>query len=123
MNRRPPRSTRTDTLFPYPTRFRSRRDCPADVASSMMDMTKVRFISADEQDVVEVEAPAGTRLLDLAQAHGQPLEGTCEGVMACSTCHVIVDAADFAKLPAPTAPEEDMLDFAARSEERRGGKE
>lgn len=76
-------------------------------------MTKVRFISADEQDVVEVEAPAGTRLLDLAQAHGQPLEGTCEGVMACSTCHVIVDAADFAKLPAPTEPEEDMLDFAA----------
>src|SRR3546814_16974630 len=79
----------------------------------MVDMTKVRFISADEQDVVEVEAPAGTRLLDLAQAHGQPLEGTCEGVMACSTCHVIVDAADFAKLTAPTEPEEDMLDFAA----------
>src|SRR3546814_14906174 len=79
----------------------------------MMDMTKVRFISADGQDVVEVEAPAGTRLLDLAQAHGQPLEGTCEGVMACSTCHVIVDAADFAKLPAPTEPEEDMLAFAA----------
>src|SRR3546814_2385471 len=38
---------------------------------------------------------------------------SCEGVMACSTCHVIVDAADFAKLPAPTEPEEDMLDFAA----------
>src|SRR5688572_31325445 len=36
---------------------------------------------------------------DLAQAHGQPLEGTCEGQMACSTCHVIVDAEDFAKLP------------------------
>src|SRR3546814_6992896 len=26
MVRRPPRSTRTDTLFPYPTLFRSRRD-------------------------------------------------------------------------------------------------
>src|SRR3546814_1866370 len=30
MIRRPPRSTRTDTLFPYPTLFRSRqRICPA----------------------------------------------------------------------------------------------
>src|SRR3546814_16868716 len=26
MRRRPPRSTRTDTLFPYTTRFRSQRD-------------------------------------------------------------------------------------------------
>ena len=29
----------------------------------------------------------------------QPLEGACEGVMACSTCHVIVDKADFERLP------------------------
>src|SRR3546814_5291567 len=28
MLRRPPRSTRTDTLFPYTTLFRSRRSCP-----------------------------------------------------------------------------------------------
>ncbi len=33
--------------------------------------------------------------------------------MACSTCHVVVDPADFGKLPAATEPEEDMLDFAA----------
>ena len=76
-------------------------------------MIKVRFVSADGREVVEVEAPAGTRLLDLAQTHGQPLEGTCEGAMACSTCHVVVDPEDFAKLPRATEPEEDMLDFAA----------
>src|SRR3546814_15209348 len=76
-------------------------------------MTKVRFISADGQEVLEVDAPAGTRLLDLAQAHGQPLEGTCEGAMACSTCHVVVDPVDFTRLPPATEPEEDMLDFAA----------
>src|SRR3546814_4671112 len=29
MRRRPPRSTRTDTLFPYTTRFRSLQACPA----------------------------------------------------------------------------------------------
>ena len=76
-------------------------------------MTRVRFISVDGEHVTEVEAPAGTRLLDLAQAEGQPLEGTCEGAMACSTCHVIVDAADFALLRPATEEEEDMLDLAA----------
>lgn len=75
-------------------------------------MTRVRFISADGADVREVDAPAGERLLDVAQADGQPLEGTCEGQMACSTCHVIVDAADFAKLPPASEEEEDMLDLA-----------
>jgi ferredoxin len=76
-------------------------------------MTLVRFISADGAEVREVEAPAGERLLDIAQAQGQPLEGTCEGQMACSTCHVIVDAEDFAKLPRASEEEEDMLDLAA----------
>ena len=75
-------------------------------------MTKVRFVSADGVTVMEVEGAPGERLLDLAQANGQPLEGTCEGQMACSTCHVIVDPADFALLPAATEPEEDMLDLA-----------
>jgi ferredoxin len=76
-------------------------------------MTLVRFISADGERVQEVEAPAGERLLDVAQAAGEPLEGTCEGQMACSTCHVIVDAGDFARLPRASEEEEDMLDLAA----------
>ena len=75
-------------------------------------MTKVRFVSADGTRVIEAEGGAGTRLLDLAQANDQPLEGTCEGAMACSTCHVVVAAADFATLPKASAEEEDMLDFA-----------
>ena len=76
-------------------------------------MTLVRFISADGQTVREVEGASGERLLDIAQADGQPLEGTCEGQMACSTCHVIVEAADFPQLPAASEEEEDILDFAA----------
>jgi ferredoxin len=76
-------------------------------------MTLVRFVSADGDAVQEVDAAAGERLLDVAQAAGQPLEGTCEGQMACSTCHVIVDAGDFARLPAASEEEEDMLDLAA----------
>ena len=75
-------------------------------------MTTVHFIGADGT-TRHVEAPAGSRLLDVAQADGQPLEGTCEGQMACSTCHVIVAADDFARLPSASEEEEDMLDLAA----------
>lgn len=76
-------------------------------------MTLVRFIAEDGVGVREVDAPAGARLLDVAQAEGEPLEGTCEGQMACSTCHVIVAAEDFARLPRASEEEEDMLDLAA----------
>lgn len=76
-------------------------------------MTKVRFISADGRKVSEVEGAPGDRLLDIAQADGQPLEGTCEGQMACSTCHIHVDPEDFAKLPRAEEMEDDMLDLAA----------
>ena len=41
-----------------------------------------------------------------------PLEGTCEGQMACSTCHVIVESEWFARLPEAVEDEEDMLDLA-----------
>jgi len=76
-------------------------------------MPLIRFISADGERVQEVEAQSGDNLLDVAQAAGQPLEGTCEGQMACSTCHVIVAAADFTRLKPAGEAEEDMLDLAA----------
>jgi ferredoxin len=76
-------------------------------------MTLVRFHKADGTLDKEVDAKPGQRLLDVAWANGQPLEGACEGVMACSTCHVIVDKADFEKLPPASDEEEDLLDIAA----------
>ena len=76
-------------------------------------MTKVRFLSPDGTLNREVEAAPGTVLLDLAQAAGQPLEGSCEGAMACSTCHVIIAAEDFDRLPPASEEEDDLLDFAA----------
>jgi len=76
-------------------------------------MTRVRFISADGRSVREVDAAPGQRLLDVAQEDGQPLEGTCEGQMACSTCHVIVAAEDFDRLPPASEEEDDLLDLAA----------
>ncbi len=78
-------------------------------------MTKVRFLRVDGSLDKEVEADAGQRLLDVAWAAREPLEGACEGVMACSTCHVIVDAADFERLPPASEEEEDLLDLAAHA--------
>lgn len=74
-------------------------------------MIRVRFVGTDGA-VSEVAGQAGESLLKLGQADGQPLEGTCEGQMACSTCHVIVDPADFCRLPSASEEEEDMLDLA-----------
>jgi ferredoxin len=78
-------------------------------------VTIVRFFRADGTLDKEVTADPGQRLLDVAWAAREPLEGACEGVMACSTCHVIVDAEDFKKLPPATEEEEDLLDLAAHA--------
>ena len=60
----------------------------------------------------EVEAPLGLSVLEIAHRNSVDIEGACEGSLACSTCHVIVDGAWFAKLAKPTEDEEDMLDLA-----------
>lgn len=75
-------------------------------------MVRVNFRTT-ERDIVSAEGRVGDRLLEVAQAAGMPLEGTCEGQMACSTCHVIVGAAWFDMLPPASGDEDDMLDLAA----------
>ena len=60
----------------------------------------------------EVDAPVGLSVLEIAHNNNIELEGACEGSLACSTCHVIVDSEDFERLAEPTEDEEDMLDLA-----------
>jgi ferredoxin len=76
-------------------------------------MVAVTFVTA-KGERISVKAREGDRLLEVAQAAGMPLEGTCEGQMACSTCHVIVAPEWFERLPAAVDDEEDMLDLAAQ---------
>lgn len=74
----------------------------------------IRVIFTDPRGQrVEAEGERGDNLLRLGQAKGLPLEGTCEGQMACSTCHVIVAPEWFDRLPRASEDEEDMLDLAA----------
>jgi ferredoxin len=72
----------------------------------------VTFIDPLGNSIVATGEP-GDSLLRVGQAAGLPLEGTCEGQMACSTCHVIVASDWFGRLPPSSEEEEDMLDFAA----------
>lgn len=74
-------------------------------------MPKITFIFADGTEK-EVDAPLGVSVLEVAHKHSVPLEGACEGSLACSTCHVIVDEGYYDKLPSATDDEEDMLDLA-----------
>ena len=75
-------------------------------------MGKITFVMPDGSRR-EVEAAPGETLLAIAQRHGiSELEGACEGAMACSTCHIIVDKEWFSSFPEPSEDEDDMLDFA-----------
>src|SRR3954453_18379151 len=74
-------------------------------------MPKITFIDT-EGTRREVDAPVGLSVLEIAHRNKIDLEGACEGSLACSTCHVIVDDEDFDRLAEPTEDEEDMLDLA-----------
>ena len=74
-------------------------------------MPKMTFIQRDASRL-EVDAPLGLSVLEIAHKHGVDIEGACEGSLACSTCHVIVDTAWFDRLAEPTEDEDDMLDLA-----------
>jgi len=74
-------------------------------------MPLVIFVNSNAS-TCEVEAEAGTTVLDAAHENGIEIEGACEGGMACSTCHVIVDEEWAGKLAAATEEEEFMLDLA-----------
>ena len=74
-------------------------------------MPRMTFINPDGTRRV-VDAPIGLSLLEIAHLNDIDIEGACEGSLACSTCHVIVDPRDYDRLPAVTEEEEDMLDLA-----------
>ncbi len=74
-------------------------------------MPKMTFIERDGTRRV-VDAPLGLSVLEIAHRNDIDLEGACEGSLACSTCHVIVDPEWYELLQEATEDEEDMLDLA-----------
>jgi len=76
----------------------------------MIDNVKIIFIVKGEKK--EFLVPVGTTVLEAAHNNDIDLEGACEGSLACSTCHVIVDKSHYPKLEQASEDEEDMLDLA-----------
>ena len=74
-------------------------------------MPKMVFIEKDGTPK-EVEAPLGLSVLEIAHRNDIDIEGACDGSLACSTCHVIVEADWFERLEDASEDEEDMLDLA-----------
>lgn len=83
-----------------------------------MDTVKVTFLIPGETDITE-NFPVGISLLDAAREVSAPLPGVCEGSLACSTCHVIIEDDKYFELSKAnledhelSEEEEDLLDMA-----------
>jgi 2Fe-2S ferredoxin len=76
----------------------------------MSETVKIIFVVNGVEKTFEV--PVGTTVLEAAHQNDIDLEGACEGSLACSTCHVVVDEEFYNKLDEPSEDEEDMLDLA-----------
>ena len=74
-------------------------------------MPKITFIDT-KGTRREVDAPIGLSVLEIAHKNDIDLEGACEGSLACSTCHVIVEQEWYDLLSDASEDEEDMLDLA-----------
>ncbi|KAH8044606.1 hypothetical protein JL720_17016 [Aureococcus anophagefferens] len=73
----------------------------------------IKWVFKKSGEAIETPAYFGENLLRLAQRHDIPLEGACEGVTACSTCHCILEDDFFDELEEELEEdEEDMLDQA-----------
>ncbi len=73
-------------------------------------MLKISFIIGNK--TIALQANEGLSILDIARENNIPLEGACEGALACSTCHIVVSPEWYDVLPNPKEEEEDMLDLA-----------
>ncbi|CDO75369.1 hypothetical protein BN946_scf184767.g4 [Trametes cinnabarina] len=79
---------------------------------SVLFSLKVHFKDHKGNLIKTVEANEGDDILSIAHEYDIDLEGACEGSVACSTCHVIIDPDHYDLLPEPEDDENDMLDMA-----------
>ena len=75
-------------------------------------MVKINFKYQNSDEMITIDAAEGISLLEVAHQNNIDLEGACEGSLACSTCHVIIDPEFYVMLEEASEDEEDMLDLA-----------
>ena len=75
-------------------------------------MPNIIFKNKNNEKKISVDSDQLT-VLEIAHQNGIDLEGACEGSMACSTCHIVVEPYWYDKLKKASWDEEDMLDLAS----------
>ena len=71
-------------------------------------MPVLRVIDRDGVEQ-QLNAPAGTSLMEPLRDMDDGVTAICGGMCSCATCHVYIDEAWVAKLPAAMSDETDML--------------
>jgi ferredoxin-2, mitochondrial len=79
-------------------------------SAEMETVTSLVQVEDREGKLHRLEAVDGWRLMEILRDHGVGMQNTCGGSLACAECHVVLDEASFARLPAPTDEELDKLD-------------
>jgi 2Fe-2S ferredoxin len=60
----------------------------------------------------KVQATPGATLMETARENDiEGIAGDCGGNCVCATCHIVLEADAYARLPAPESVEREMLDF------------
>lgn len=57
----------------------------------------------------EVETKSGLKLMETLRELDYGIAAICGGMCSCATCHVYIDEAALAKLPAPMSDERELL--------------
>lgn len=105
LERRPERATQDHSLIPADLR---------ELGDEQVDrMPRVTFINLDGTRT-EIDVPVGQSLMQAAVSNGiESIVGDCGGVLACATCHVLVEEEFWQHMPPITPNEDQMLDFTA----------
>lgn len=82
-------------------------------SSNANQFINIKIIDRDEK-LLDVKAKIGSNMLDVVLDNKLDIDGfgACEGTLACSTCHIILESDNYKTLPEPVEEENDMLDLA-----------
>ena len=85
----------------------------ARLSSKVDQFINVKIIDRDEK-LLDVKAKIGSNMLDVVLDNKLDIDGfgACEGTLACSTCHIILENENYKTLAEPVDEENDMLDLA-----------
>ena len=83
------------------------------LSSNAGNFITVKVIDRDAK-LIETKAKIGSNMLDVILDNKIDVDGfgACEGTLACSTCHIVLDSENYKTLPEPVDEENDMLDLA-----------